>query len=83
MNDEQTTSELVGDLLIWAKALEEHHSTYTLAKTARTTADHLVALQARVDALEAAASALVGAWDFDEIGQIDGELIEPFRKETP
>ena len=53
MSDEQTTSELVSDLFIWAKALEEHHSTYTLAKTARTAADRLEALQARVDALEA------------------------------
>jgi hypothetical protein len=53
MSDEQKTNELVSDLFIWAKSLEEHHSTYTLAKTARTVADRLEALQARVVALEA------------------------------
>jgi hypothetical protein len=82
MSDEQTTSELVARLM---KACNGHpYAKITWPHTILHEAkDRLEALQARVDALEAAALALVEAWHLNENGQIDGELIEPFIKETP
>jgi len=37
----------------------------------------------RIETFETAARALVDAWDEDEIGQIDGELIDAMRKFLP
>jgi len=38
---------------------------------------------ARIEALETAARKLVAAWDEDEIGQVDGELIDALRYILP
>lgn len=40
-------------------------------------------IEAERDQLRAAGDALVEAWDGDPIGRIDGEIVEPFRRNAP
>lgn len=54
-----------------------------LSSALKQTDARIAQLNERVGELEAAALAVVEAWDFDEIGQVDGELIDALRKEQP
>jgi copper homeostasis protein CutC len=45
-------------------------------------ADDIEAALANIDEAHEAAAKVVAAWEFSEIGQIDGELIERLKKAT-